>query len=83
MKEGKVDVLCLLEGVLRREDLQAAPGVGSGTEVVHWVRVANQGPIPQMVHDGLVMVHWGSMEEKWREDGATEKADLLLGGEPE
>lgn len=59
----------LLEGVPGDdggEDLWVATGVGAGTEVVHWVRVANWGPDPRKVHDGEVMGWWEGVEELWR-----------------
>lgn len=48
------------------EDLWMAPGVSSGAEVVHWVRVANHGLDPLTVHDGQAIGHWENVEERWK-----------------
>lgn len=69
MKDVEVHALCLLEGVPSdngREDLRVAPGVGAGTELVHWVRVANWGPDARTVHDGQVVGRWEGVEEQWK-----------------
>lgn len=51
------------------EELWVAPWVGTGTEVVHWVRSANWEPNPLTFHDGQVIGHWEGVEEQWQAGG--------------
>lgn len=69
-KDEEVHTLCLMEGIPSDdsgEDLRVAPGVGAGTEVVHWVRVANWGPDPLTIHKDK----WWGCGKEWRRDHRT------------
>lgn len=83
MKDAEVHALCLLEGVPGDdggEDLRVAPGVGAGTELLHWVRVANWGPDARAIHDGQVVGRWEGVEEQWRAPDGPRGSDTFGSG---